>query len=56
LSQPRSRQRSVERCCLVYSKKDVHPMTQEGEQEATPPWDAARVNLTSKELAPGVSR
>jgi len=29
-------------------------MTQEGEQEATPPWDAALVNLTSKELAPGV--
>jgi cyclase len=23
-------------------------------EEATPPWDAARVNLTSKELAPGV--
>ena len=29
-------------------------MTQDGEQEATPPWDAARVNLTSNELAPGV--
>jgi glyoxylase-like metal-dependent hydrolase (beta-lactamase superfamily II) len=29
-------------------------MTQKSDQEATPPWDAARVNLTSKELAPGV--
>ena len=29
-------------------------MTQDGEQEAAPPWDAARVNLTSNELAPGV--
>ena len=29
-------------------------MTQNDDQAATPPWDAARVNLTSKELAPGV--
>ncbi|MBV9878082.1 MAG: MBL fold metallo-hydrolase [Verrucomicrobia bacterium] len=29
-------------------------MTQKDDQEARPPWDAARVNLTSKELAPGV--
>jgi cyclase len=29
-------------------------MTQTVDQEATPPWDAARVNLTSKELASGV--
>ena len=29
-------------------------MTPNSEQEATPPWDAAQVNLTSKELAPGV--
>ncbi len=29
-------------------------MTQTGEQAATAPWDAARVNLTSKEMAPGV--
>jgi glyoxylase-like metal-dependent hydrolase (beta-lactamase superfamily II) len=29
-------------------------MTHEGEHEASPPWDAARVNLTSKELSPGV--
>ena len=29
-------------------------MTQKSEQETTPPWDAAQVNLTSKELAPGV--
>lgn len=29
-------------------------MTQQDEQEARPPWDAARVNLTSKELADGV--
>jgi hypothetical protein len=28
-------------------------VTQTSEQEATPPWDAARVNLTSKELAHG---
>jgi glyoxylase-like metal-dependent hydrolase (beta-lactamase superfamily II) len=29
-------------------------MTQKNDQEATPPWDAAQVNLTSKELSPGV--
>ncbi len=29
-------------------------MTQTVEQAATAPWDAARVNLTSKEMAPGV--
>ena len=29
-------------------------MRQNADQAATPPWDAARVNLTSKELAPGV--
>ena len=29
-------------------------MTQASEQEATHPWDAAQVNLTSQELAPGV--
>jgi hypothetical protein len=29
-------------------------LTQKSDEEATPPWDAARVNLTSKELAPGV--
>lgn len=29
-------------------------MTQHNDQAARPPWDAARVNLTSKELAPGV--
>src|SRR3954462_13532503 len=29
-------------------------MTPNNDQTATPPWDAARVNLTSKELAPGV--
>ena len=29
-------------------------MTQASEQEATPPWDAAQVNLKSQELAPGV--
>lgn len=29
-------------------------MTQEDEQQATPPWDAAQVNLTSRELSPGV--
>ena len=29
-------------------------MTQEGGEEAMLPWDAARVNLTSRELAPGV--
>jgi len=29
-------------------------MTQTDEQVAAPPWDAARVNLTSKQLAPGV--
>jgi cyclase len=29
-------------------------MTQSDKKEATPPWDAARVSLTSKELAPGV--
>ncbi|MFZ6646093.1 MBL fold metallo-hydrolase [Undibacterium sp. TJN25] len=29
-------------------------MTQQSDNETTPPWDAARVNLTSKELAPGV--
>lgn len=29
-------------------------MTQNNDQAATPPWDAALVNLTSKELAPGV--
>ena len=29
-------------------------MSHHDEHEATPPWDAARVNLTSKELAPGV--
>jgi glyoxylase-like metal-dependent hydrolase (beta-lactamase superfamily II) len=28
--------------------------TQNGAHEATPPWDAAAVNLTSKEMAPGV--
>ena len=31
-----------------------HTMAQTGEQKAASPWDAARVNLTSKELAPGV--
>ena len=29
-------------------------MAAKSEEEATPPWDAAEVNLTSKELAPGV--
>jgi cyclase len=29
-------------------------MTQSNDQASTPPWDAALVNLTSKELAPGV--
>src|SRR5262245_23674657 len=29
-------------------------VTHKSDQEAAPPWDAARVNLTSKELAPGV--
>src|SRR6201992_1142578 len=29
-------------------------MSQKDEQTATPPWDAALVNLTSKELGPGV--
>ncbi len=29
-------------------------MTQKDEHEATPPWDAASVNLMSKEMAPGV--
>ena len=29
-------------------------MPQNSDQAATSPWDAARVNLTSKELAPGV--
>ena len=29
-------------------------MRQKSDEEATPPWDAARVNLTSKELVPGV--
>ena len=29
-------------------------MTQKSDQETTPPWDAARVNLISKELGPGV--
>ena len=29
-------------------------MTPPSEQETTPPWDPAQVNLTSKELAPGV--
>lgn len=29
-------------------------MTENNDQSATPPWDAARVRLTSKELAPGV--
>jgi glyoxylase-like metal-dependent hydrolase (beta-lactamase superfamily II) len=29
-------------------------MTQKSHEDATPPWDAARVNLTSRELAPGV--
>src|SRR3984957_20422012 len=29
-------------------------MRQKCDEERTPPWDAARVNLTSKELAPGV--
>jgi len=29
-------------------------MSHETEHESTPPWDAATVNLTSKELAPGV--
>jgi cyclase len=29
-------------------------MSHHDDHEATPPWDAARVNLTSKELAPGV--
>src|ERR1700749_4865913 len=28
--------------------------TKQDEQEATPPWDAAKVNLMSKEMAPGV--
>src|ERR1700744_6164513 len=34
-------------------KGDI-PMTQSNDQASTPPWDAALVNLTSKELAPGV--
>jgi cyclase len=29
-------------------------MTQKDEHEATPPWDAASVNLISKEMASGV--
>jgi cyclase len=29
-------------------------VTQTNDKEPTPPWDASRVNLTSKELAPGV--
>src|SRR3954469_25343166 len=29
-------------------------VTPKSERETTPPWDAAQVNLTSKELAPGV--
>ncbi len=29
-------------------------VTDNGEHETTPPWDAAKVNLTSKEFAPGV--
>jgi cyclase len=29
-------------------------MTEKNDQETTPPWDAARVNLISHELAPGV--
>ena len=29
-------------------------MTQKDEHEARPPWDAASVNLISKEMAPGV--
>ena len=29
-------------------------VTQKSDEEATPPWDAARVNLTSKKLAPNV--
>lgn len=29
-------------------------MTQTADPETTPPWEASRVNLTSKELAPGV--
>jgi cyclase len=34
--------------------KGEYAVTQTSEQEATPPWDAAQVNLTSKEMAPGV--
>jgi hypothetical protein len=34
-------------------KRDIM-VTQKSDAEATPPWDAARVNLTSKELAPGM--
>src|SRR4051794_9666122 len=29
-------------------------VTPKSERETTPPWDAAQVNLTSEELAPGV--
>lgn len=29
-------------------------MTKNDDQAVTPPWDAVRVNLISKELAPGV--
>src|ERR1700761_316997 len=34
-------------------KGDI-PMTQSNDQASAPPWDAALVNLTSKELVPGV--
>src|SRR5579859_715156 len=39
------------------SSRPIHgdiTMTQKSHEDATPPWDAARVNLTSRELAPGV--
>lgn len=35
-------------------KSTADAMTQKDEHEASPPWDAASVNLTSKEMAPGV--
>src|ERR1700760_1441047 len=41
------------RLTMAKSKGDTS-MAQSNEQATTPPWDAALVNLTSKELGPGV--
>jgi cyclase len=40
--------------CLGLTREGDITMRQKSDEESTPPWDAARVNLTSKELAPGV--